>query len=388
VRTTGEEIPPRVAKKVRGMSGFLQRLLLPDGELPLMHDSVPGGVPPAADLLRVAAGYLREPSLRPAGEGPIDVWPYILLGDEGARTYAQLTPVEEPPTSRALRRTGYYVLAGPGGDEMVIDAQGIPAAHLGAHAHCNIFGYELTVGGRRIIVDSGVAGYEPGPWRDYFRSTRAHNTLAVDGAEQSELWGAFNVAAYAHVGPVRWLVRDGLVYFEATHDGFARLVPGLWHTRRVFFVPGRFWCVCDDVRGSGIHRLESFLHFHPDTRMEVACDGGMAFQANWPQGTMRVVPFQMDSVELTWGSVDGIPRGWYAPSFGDLNPAPVLVVNSSGDLPRAFGYLLLPRFDGEVYVRCTRDAFVLRIDVTIDDWEYQMTCVQDEVELTARQWRK
>ena len=103
---------------------------------------------------------------------------------------------------------------------------------------------------------------------------------------------------------------------------------------------------------------------------------------------MQVIPFEADSVELTAGSMDDVPRGWYAPSFGVLNPAPVLVLNSSGKLPHTFGYLLLPRFAGDAYARCTREAFLLRIDVVIDDWQYQITCVQDEIDFNARQWRQ
>jgi uncharacterized heparinase superfamily protein len=383
----GEEVPPWVEKKVRTMAGFLQRLLLPDGELPRMHDAVATAVPPPRELLQVAAAHFREAALKPPGDGPLEVWPYILVGDDGARRYAGLGRVADPRTSRALRRTGYYVLAGPEGDEMVVDAQGIAAPQLGAHTHCNIFGYELAVGGRRVIVDSGTAGYEPGVWRDYFRSTRAHNTVAVDGAEQSELWGDFNVASYAEVGPVRWLVREGLVYFEATHDGFTRLAPGLLHTRRIFFLPGRFWCICDEVRGSGVRTVESFLHFHPEVRIDVACNERAAFQAHWPGGTMRIVPFEAESVELTSGSYDGVPRAWYAPGFGPARPTSLLMLRKEGELPLTFGYLILPRMKTPAYVRCERDAFLLRIDIMIDDWEYRMTCVQDEVELTARRWR-
>lgn len=383
----GDEVPQWVEKRVRAMAGFLRRLLLPDGELPLMHDPVPSGAVPANELLEVAAAHFREPSFRAAGEGPMNVWPYILVGDEGARRYANLIHAEEPRASHALRRTGYYILAGPDGDEMIVDGQGIAAPYLGAHAHCNIFGYELTVGGQRVVVDSGAAGYEPGVWRDYYRSTRAHNTVSVDGAEQSDLWGAFNVAGYAEASPVRWLVREGLVYFEATHDGFTRLEPGLLHTRRIFFLPGRFWCVCDEVRGTGVHNVESFVHFHPETRVDVACNDGTAFQVLWPRGTMRVAPFEADAVELTSGSLDGLPRGWHASSFGNHRPSPLLVLNKRGELPLTLGYLLLPRLTRQAYVRCERDAFLLRVDVVIDDWEYRMTCVQDEVELTARQWR-
>ena len=63
--------------------------------------------------------------------------------------------------------------------------------HLPAHGHCSLFSYELSIAGQRLVVDSGVDEYEPGPWRDYWRSTRAHNTVIVDGAEQAEIWAAF-----------------------------------------------------------------------------------------------------------------------------------------------------------------------------------------------------
>jgi hypothetical protein len=141
------------------------------------------------------------------------------------------------------------------------------------------------------------------------------------------------------------------------------------------------------VRGTGAHALESFVHFDPSVRIDVACNGATAFQARWPGGTMRVVPFETASVELTSGSYDGVPRAWYAPAFGQAQPSSLLVLRKDGELPLTFGYLALPRLEGPALVRCERDAFLLRIDVMIGDWEYRMTCVQDEVELTARRWR-
>ena len=42
----------------------------------------------------------------------------------------------------------------------------------------------------------GTSTYEPGTERDWFRGTRAHSTVAVDG-DQFELWGAFRRAAAA-----------------------------------------------------------------------------------------------------------------------------------------------------------------------------------------------
>ena len=53
-----------------------------------------------------------------------------------------------------------------------------------------------------LLVDTGTSTYAPGPVRDYERSTAAHNTVEVDGANSTEVWGAFRAARRARVGKV------------------------------------------------------------------------------------------------------------------------------------------------------------------------------------------
>jgi hypothetical protein len=43
-----------------------------------------------------------------------------------------------------------------------------------------------------VIVDPGTYCYHREPrWRNHFRSTAAHNTVVLDGADQSEMLGPF-----------------------------------------------------------------------------------------------------------------------------------------------------------------------------------------------------
>ena len=82
---------------------------------------------------------------------------------------------------------------GPGGPD-----------HLMAHAHADLFSYELSLFGERFVVDTGVYEYPAGPMRQYVRSTAAHNTASVDGVDQIECWDSFRVARRAAPNDVTW----------------------------------------------------------------------------------------------------------------------------------------------------------------------------------------
>ena len=93
----------------------------------------------------------------------------------------------------------------------------------GGHAHNDNLSFELNVKDRDFIIDGGSYLYTPLPKiRNEFRSTRAHNTLAVDGFEQnrwkSGLKGLFSMMDNAQ-GHVLDLSAE---YLKGEHSGFGR----------------------------------------------------------------------------------------------------------------------------------------------------------------------
>jgi uncharacterized heparinase superfamily protein len=84
-------------------------------------------------------------------------------------------------------------------ERVVVDAGPPSATYNTAHAHCDLLSYELWLRGRPLFVDSGVHGYDGDKFREYARSTRAHNTVVFDGREQSEVWATFRMGARARV---------------------------------------------------------------------------------------------------------------------------------------------------------------------------------------------
>ena len=247
-----ELVESRVAHRLREKTvaalEFLNEIVAPDGEIPLFNDSAFGiAARPEQlfDYARRILGYQRSS-----------------LGDA---LYVGSRP-----------NTGYYTIR-DGESMLIIDCGPIGPDYQPGHAHCDTLSYELYLGGRRVVADAGVYDYERSDAREYARSTRAHNTVMVNGQEQSEIWGVFRVARRAR--PVEAsieLVDQKHAVFQGSHDGYQRLHSKVTHHRRVNYEATTGWTITDELQGSGRCYLESFVHLAPDQQVAIDVNNGQA----------------------------------------------------------------------------------------------------------------
>lgn len=302
---------PAVLEKLtataRRATNYLAGILGGNDDIPLFNDAAHGITRPARDVLAYAEQVL----------GPLE------------------QPTAGEPRRICFPDTGVYGYR-DGGDSLIIDAGPVGPDYQPGHAHCDTLSYELYVGGRPIIVDSGTFDYEPGEFRHYLRSTAAHNTVRIDGEEQSEIWGAFRVARRARPRDVsfsEW--RDGRLDFSGEHDGYRRLRGRPVHRRTVgietIAESTTRWTIRDSISGSGSHRVESFLHLHPDVLIEEL--DGREFMLRAPDNI---------TVRLRVGPVGGIEiaTGYHCPEFGKRLESRMLVIRYVGSVPVELGYTL------------------------------------------------
>jgi uncharacterized heparinase superfamily protein len=180
------------------------------------------------------------------------------------------------------------------------------------------------VGGVPLLVDTGTSTYAPGPVRSYERSTAAHNTLEVDGADSTEVWGAFRAARRAQVTELATCIaHGGVLTAEAVHDGYRRL-PGRPIHRRRWQLTETGLRVEDHVTGRGRHALVLRWHLAPGSRLQLTGAGALVTTG---AGEFRVTVSATGPIALTAES------SLVAAGFARNVEAPVLVCRGTTVLP-------------------------------------------------------
>lgn len=296
----GSTIVALFKSKTAAALDFLHDMAMPDGEIPLFNDAAFGIASPPAKLFDYAQrvfAYVRPPY------------------SAGLAVYAK-------------QASGYYVMRN-GDNVLVVDCGPIGPDYQPGHGHCDTLSYELVLNGHRVIVDSGVHDYENGPERRYARSTKAHNTVAVDGIEQSEIWGVFRVARRAYpLGASLQQSGESRARFEGAHDGYRRLSGSVIHQRSIEFDATEGYTVCDVLQGNGVHAMESYIHLHPDFSARVKHDLIEVLAAD-----EQVIAF----IKVEGASIR-LEQGWYFPEFGVRFENALIVLSCAGALPLQLSY--------------------------------------------------
>jgi len=344
LRCSGKPVPQWLDEALRRMLCYLKAILPADGQVPLLKDTTRDAHPPF-DLLAAGALYLNQPRLKKSDD--FGLYPLLLFGTEGYDRFRAWPINGDPEPSRELANSGHCVMRDdPRGDHLIFDAGRPCPDYLPGHAHADLLSYELRACGHRIVVDSGVYEYAAGPWRDYFRSTGAHNTVQVGGASQSEVWSSFRVARRARPGKTVWFENDGCTLVQCSHDGYTRLRPPATHRRTLVWKHNHFWLVVDELLGVGPAIAGNHVHLHPNLTLASATDGNWQLQgAGCP---LWIVTFGGDGHEIVRGQMEPVRQGWYSEHFGEMVPNTVLTLHRRAALPFCFGYVLFKQVPGTV----------------------------------------
>ena len=210
--------------------------------------------------------------------------------------------------------SGYGISRTTRGDHLIFDAGALGYLN-GGHAHADALSCTLTFAGRPLLIDPGTATYTMAPEvRDRFRSTMMHNTVVLDGRQQSSPRGPFHWASRADARPTTWQTADGCDYMEGTHDAY---LPRR-HTRAMLAIHTLGWCIVDHITGEGQVRIEQYWHLHP----------AWACALHSP----RLCELRDGSVRLALASTSPLvllppgshPLAEWSPAYGSVERAPTL----------------------------------------------------------------
>lgn len=231
-----------------------------------------------------------------------------------------------PEKSEAFRKAGIYVMTSNRGkdDELFVIATAGPLGFLSiaAHGHANALAFTLSACGREFLIDPGTYVYHAEPaWRSYFRSTKAHNTITIDGKDQSESSGPFLWTSKAVTHVESWETDDNGATLVASHDGYKRLPGSPIHKRKII-VADKQMEITDFIEGDGKHDIDFRMQFHPEVTVTIE---GAKCKATRDGVTL--------AISLEKKLEYKIEQGWYSPAFNVKKSAPLLSGRVRAKLP-------------------------------------------------------
>ena len=251
---------------------------------------------------------------------------YLFSSSEGQEgTIPEKTSVLFPQAGICVLRSGWGEVGRVTQELcMAIRTGTFPTSHI----HRDVGSFELYGYGDDLIVDSGGPYAYGHPLRgNYFLSTRAHNTVVVDGKDQSV--GESQV--------VKWETTEQYDFLQIQHRNYF----GTLHTRSFIFLRREYFIILDQVQSDKNHSYSQIFHLNEKLQIDLK-EMMLATENLYGGPTVRIIPFCVDGlgIRIHRGSLDPW-QGWRCVAEKSMVPNTAVEYQQEGTTAR-FGVVLFP----------------------------------------------
>jgi len=258
-----------------------------------------------------------------------------LLGRESQSRFHAMPPRPRRVTlaSRAFPASGYYLLQYGTDDpdnriSIAFDCGDHGLKPLAGHGHADALSFTLRAFGEDVLVDPGTYDYFTFPsWREYFRSTWAHNTATVDQQNQSEIRGPFLWGSVARARCCEWNPTQNGGTVAGEHDGYMRLGDPVMHRRHLQLDGRNRRLVVRDIF-TAERQHDVALHFHLAEDCRVAGVGPGYYLIDAGPGMVKMYFDERMTVQILLGSDDPI-GGWVSRGYHHKSSSTTFVARCS-----------------------------------------------------------
>ncbi|MFK9094236.1 heparinase II/III family protein [Bacillus salipaludis] len=228
-----------------------------------------------------------------------------------------------PQFKSRFEDSGFYIIKDQY-KKLIFDVGEISPSYLPAHGHCDALSFELSINSKPMLVNSGTYRYEAGKWRDYFRSTKAHNTVMISDQEQSQFWGGFRVAKRIKKVRKKQFVYKNISFYAGDYISHT----GDKHKRFIGHIDENNILVLDYLNTELKDKIKSYLHFVPGTHLEVQEN---TIYANQGSESIKITAIGTSEINFE--------KGWHSNQFNVKEEINFITLKKD-DKKALFGYLI------------------------------------------------
>jgi len=337
---TGREIPIEIQISLCAGADYLISMMGQNGILGRFGDNDSGQILPIGtdysetkSLINIIS-YLFNKTALIQPDPHCDDKLFWLLGEKQYSVWLKASQQQDPYLQKSsFPEGGYYILKEVWYGQsvrLIFDCGPLGLHPLAGHGHMDALSFVLEIDGKAILVDPGTYAYfKDMSLRNYFRSTRAHNTITIDDQDQSVIGGRFLYKNQTKAECLEYIEGHSVT---GCHYGYVRLSDPVVHTRRISFDSEQHEIrIHDRLTCKSHHLLKMFFHFNPHYHVENFEDNLSKCQLFYEPGLRFSFDSQL-SLEIKCG-VEEKPLGWYSPNYNDIIPAPCLTGQMLIDSP-------------------------------------------------------
>ncbi len=225
----------------------------------------------------------------------------------------RIIPPKSPQEVQTFVQSGYTTIR-KNNVVFSLDHGSLGLSPLYNHGHADALSICLLKNGKEMLVDPGTYRYNgESEYRQYFKSTRAHNTITIDDQDQAKQETSFIWSHPFKAKLIKNTRNDKGLFLRATHNGYKRLQSPVLHIRSISISDGLDIFIEDTFEGEGEHKFELNYHFHPHSNLTELDDGW--WEVNNKGATVYIKIVAAHNVSIVKGQENPI-LGWFSPSYG------------------------------------------------------------------------
>lgn len=323
-------------------------------------------------VLQAVAALDRDSQL-PYGPGP---WNEKLLWLFGPDSFNRPTATNE--SLDAWKESGYGLMRR---NDSFAFVRGGRFRHRPSQA--DLLHVDIWWRGHNVAIDPGTYSYNaPGRWQSMpLATTSCHNTVGVDDLDQMERVSRFLFLPWPNAPRYRQVRSPGgqIGLLELQHDGYERLADPVSHRRTVVQLGSEHWLIVDHLTAAAQHEYRLHWLFADVPTTFDAATGRLTLAFDDRSYAAQVL--SAGGLELSLVRADReSARGWYAPRYQQLAPAPSLTARVKAGRFRFFSIL------GPADWRATLDENRLRIEGSEWKAEARIAPIDAASPLTTIRW--
>lgn len=325
-RLNDQPMPDDFARKLERMYDYDLYMAMPDLRMPALND---GGWTDVRPWMQNALEFFpeREDFKWAASEGR-----------EGKRPTTLSTAF--PYAGHFVMRTGWTP------DDAYLFFDGGPFGY--GHQHEDKLNVVIYSHGRVHVTDPGNYPYDDSQWRKYVLSTRAHNTVMVDGHEQNLRGKPREEYVVSEPLPHTWVTQPSFDFASSSYgEGYGPARDrSVTHTRSILFVKPDLWVITDFMAASDGREHTYEAMFHLDTlKADMVGNRKSVETRNRDAGNLGIYGVLPDDAELeiVSGQEEPIVQGWIPRGKPyECQPIPTAVYKTRGSGVTEMTYVICP----------------------------------------------